>query len=121
MNRPPAWYMVLIAGLAAIRLRELAISRSHERATGGVPSAPQTYPLMVAVHDLLDLIVLLRREAQLLVEVPEHTVAHEVTAGPAQRAVMDRIDPPAGEADQSAGHEGDDHQQDGGGARATTG
>ena len=50
MNRPPAWYVLLIAGLAAIRLRELAVSRSHERATGGVPSAPQTYPLMVAAH-----------------------------------------------------------------------
>jgi len=48
--RPPVWYLILIAGLATLRLRELAISRAHEQQTGGVPSAPQTYPLMVAAH-----------------------------------------------------------------------
>jgi len=48
--RPPTWYVVVVAASAALRLRELAISRAHERATGGVPSAPSTYPLMVAAH-----------------------------------------------------------------------
>jgi methyltransferase len=48
--RPPAWYVVVVAASAALRLGELAISRAHERATGGVPSAPDTYPLMVAAH-----------------------------------------------------------------------
>ena len=50
MRRPPAWYLLLIAASASLRLRELAISRSHEQLTGGVPSAPATYPLMVAAH-----------------------------------------------------------------------
>jgi methyltransferase len=50
MTRPPAWYLAVLAANAAIRLRELAISREHERMRGGEPSAPGTYPLMVAAH-----------------------------------------------------------------------
>jgi methyltransferase len=42
--------VAVVAASAAMRLRELAISRAHERATAGVPSAPATYPLMVAAH-----------------------------------------------------------------------
>ena len=33
-----------------MRLRELAISRKHEQLRGGEPSAPGTYPLMIAAH-----------------------------------------------------------------------
>jgi methyltransferase len=50
VRRPPAWYLLVLAASASLRLRELAISRSHERVTGGEPSAPATYPLMVAAH-----------------------------------------------------------------------
>lgn len=50
MTRPPAWYIAVLAANGAMRLSELAISRSHERARGGTPSAPGTYPLMVAAH-----------------------------------------------------------------------
>jgi methyltransferase len=48
--RPPLWYVAVVGLNAAIRLRELAISRANERATGGVPAAPRTYPLMIAAH-----------------------------------------------------------------------
>ena len=50
MTRPPIWYLTVLAANAAVRLRELAISREHERLRGGEPSAPDTYPLMVASH-----------------------------------------------------------------------
>jgi methyltransferase len=50
MTRPPAWYLAVLAANAAMRLRELAVSRRHERLRGGEPSAPGTYPLMVAAH-----------------------------------------------------------------------
>jgi methyltransferase len=50
MTRPPLWYLAVLGVNAAIRLRELAISREHERLRGGEPSAPGTYPLMIAAH-----------------------------------------------------------------------
>jgi methyltransferase len=50
MTRPPIWYLAVLGAHAAVRLRELAISREHERLRGGTPSAPATYPLMVAAH-----------------------------------------------------------------------
>jgi len=59
VRRPPAWYLLLLAASASLRLRELALSRSHERITGGVPSAPATYPLMVAAHVALHTLPLL--------------------------------------------------------------
>ena len=50
MHPPPAWYLAVLGANAAMRLRELSISRKHERVRGGAPSAPETYPLMVAAH-----------------------------------------------------------------------
>jgi methyltransferase len=48
--RIPGWYLALVTAVAAERLRELAISRRNETATGGVRAASRTYPLMVAAH-----------------------------------------------------------------------
>src|SRR4029077_16175001 len=44
------WYVALVALVGAQRVRELALSRRHERATGGVQAAARSYPLMVAAH-----------------------------------------------------------------------
>lgn len=46
----PAWYGAVLAAVAAERLRELSISRRNSRAAAGSPSAPRTYPLIVAAH-----------------------------------------------------------------------
>lgn len=48
--RVPGWYVLLLAGVAAGRVRELAVSREHERALEGPRAAAATYPLMVAAH-----------------------------------------------------------------------
>src|ERR671934_1998177 len=48
--RVPGWYVLLLAGVGIERLRELAVSRAHERSTAGARAAPSTYPLMVAAH-----------------------------------------------------------------------
>ncbi|TMC39620.1 MAG: DUF1295 domain-containing protein [Chloroflexi bacterium] len=48
--RVPGWYVLLLAAVGAERVRELSVSRAHERATVGAPAAPATYPLMVAAH-----------------------------------------------------------------------
>ena len=48
--RVPGWYVLLLAAIGAERLRELAVSRAHERSTEGTSAAPATYPLMVAAH-----------------------------------------------------------------------
>ena len=50
MTRPPAWYLAVLGANAGVRLSELALSRRNERVRGGEPSAPGTYPLMVAAH-----------------------------------------------------------------------
>jgi methyltransferase len=50
MMRLPGWYLVLLVAVGAERLRELAVSRAHERTTVGESAAPGTYPLMVAAH-----------------------------------------------------------------------
>jgi len=39
-----------VLAIGVQRLRELAVSRSHEAAAGGLRAAPRTYPLMVAAH-----------------------------------------------------------------------
>ncbi|HEY8761317.1 MAG TPA: isoprenylcysteine carboxylmethyltransferase family protein [Candidatus Dormibacteraeota bacterium] len=46
----PLWYAAVLAAVAAQRLRELSISARHSRSVGGTPSAPGTYPLIVAAH-----------------------------------------------------------------------
>jgi methyltransferase len=46
----PGWYLAVLATVAAQRLRELSISRRNSGSTGGPPSAPGTYPLIVAAH-----------------------------------------------------------------------
>ena len=46
----PLWYAAVLAAVAAQRLRELSISARHSRSAGGTPSAPGTYPLIVAAH-----------------------------------------------------------------------
>jgi methyltransferase len=46
----PAWYGAVLAAVAAQRLRELSISSRNSRAAAGSPSAPRTYPLIVAAH-----------------------------------------------------------------------
>lgn len=46
----PGWYLALIAAVAAQRLAELRMSRSHEAVRGGPRAAARSYPLMVAVH-----------------------------------------------------------------------
>jgi methyltransferase len=46
----PWWYAAVLAAVAAQRLRELSISRQNSRNTGGSPSAPRTYALIVAAH-----------------------------------------------------------------------
>ena len=48
--RPPLWFIAVVGLNAAIRLRELSISRRNERAVPGVRAAPETYPLMVGTH-----------------------------------------------------------------------
>jgi methyltransferase len=48
--RVPGWYVLLLAAVGLERLRELAVSREHERVITGSPAAPATYPLMVAAH-----------------------------------------------------------------------
>jgi methyltransferase len=48
--RAPNWYAVLLAAVGAERLRELAVSRAHERTLTGARAAPSSYPLMVAAH-----------------------------------------------------------------------
>ena len=50
MKPPPIWYLAVLGANAGMRLSELAISRRNERLRGGKPSAPGTYPLMVAAH-----------------------------------------------------------------------
>ena|ERR1700694_1896058 len=46
----PWWYRAVVAVVAAQRLRELSISRRNSAGSGGSPSAPRTYPLIVAAH-----------------------------------------------------------------------
>jgi len=46
----PGWYLAVLAAVAAQRLRELSISRRNSGGSGGLPSAPGTYPLIVAAH-----------------------------------------------------------------------
>jgi methyltransferase len=46
----PWWYGTVLAAVAAQRLRELSISRRNSVHSGGSPSAPRTYPLIVAAH-----------------------------------------------------------------------
>ena len=48
--RVPGWYVALLAAVGVERLRELAVSRTHERSLAGTRAAPSTYPLMVAAH-----------------------------------------------------------------------
>jgi len=48
--RVPGWYVLLLAAAGVERLRELSISRTHERALGGPRAATATWPLMVASH-----------------------------------------------------------------------
>ena len=48
--RVPGWYVALLAAVGLERLRELAVSRAHERSLHGRRAAPATYPLMVAAH-----------------------------------------------------------------------
>lgn len=48
--KPPAWYAALVAAVGAQRLRELALSRRHERRVRGRRAGARTYPLMVAAH-----------------------------------------------------------------------
>jgi methyltransferase len=48
--RVPWWYAILLAGIGVERLRELDVSRTHERSLSGSPAAPASYPLMVAAH-----------------------------------------------------------------------
>lgn len=48
--RVPGWYVLLLAAVGVERVRELAVSREHERAIEGSPAAPATYPLIVAAH-----------------------------------------------------------------------
>jgi methyltransferase len=47
---PPAWYAGLVAVVGAQRLREVALSRRHERGLRGPRAAARTFPLMVAAH-----------------------------------------------------------------------
>ena len=46
----PGWYVAVLAAVAAQRLRELSLSRRNSSSAGGPPSAPGTYPLIVAAH-----------------------------------------------------------------------
>ena len=46
----PTWYPLLVAGMGAQRLRELAVSAKRERGVEGSQAAARTYPLMVAIH-----------------------------------------------------------------------
>jgi methyltransferase len=46
----PGWYAVVLAAVAAQRLRELSLSRRNSDSSAGSPSAPRTYPLIVAAH-----------------------------------------------------------------------
>ena len=48
--RVPGWYALLLAALGAERLRELALSKQHERSLAGTRAAESSYPLMVAAH-----------------------------------------------------------------------
>jgi methyltransferase len=47
---PPAWYVALVAAVGVQRLRELSLSRRHERGLRGRRAAARSYPLMVAAH-----------------------------------------------------------------------
>lgn len=44
------WFPALVALMGAQRVRELQVSRRHERATGGRRAAARSYPVMVAAH-----------------------------------------------------------------------
>lgn len=77
-SAPPAWYVALVALTGAQRLRELAISRRHERGARGAAAAPAGYPVMVAVHAALFTLPLL--EVSLLGRRPR--------AAPAWAAVL---------------------------------
>jgi methyltransferase len=44
------WFPALVALLGVQRLRELQLSRRHERSGGGRRAAAGTYPVMVAAH-----------------------------------------------------------------------
>lgn len=44
------WYSAVLVAVAAQRVRELSISRRNSRGGSGSPSAPGTYPLIVAAH-----------------------------------------------------------------------
>jgi methyltransferase len=46
----PGWYALLLAAVGVERLRELAVSRRHERSLNGRRAAESSYPLMVAAH-----------------------------------------------------------------------
>ncbi|HKF76173.1 MAG TPA: isoprenylcysteine carboxylmethyltransferase family protein [Candidatus Dormibacteraeota bacterium] len=47
---PPSWYLGLAAAVGVQRMRELGLSRRHERGLRGARAAARTYPLMVATH-----------------------------------------------------------------------
>lgn len=50
MKPPPIWYLAVLGANAGMRVSELALSRRNERLRGGAPSAPATYPFLVAAH-----------------------------------------------------------------------
>ena len=52
-RRLPGWYLGVVAGAAALRLAELALSSQHERDISGPRAAEASYPLMVATHAAL--------------------------------------------------------------------
>jgi methyltransferase len=62
--RAPGWYVVLLAAVGVERLRELAVSRAHERSLAGRRAAASGYPLMVAAH--VGLVTLPLLEASML-------------------------------------------------------
>jgi hypothetical protein len=73
----------------------------------------------MAIHDPGDLVVLLRGEIQLAIEVVDDPPAQEIRAAAAQRAVKDRVDASPRESDERPGDERHGDQKDGVPARAT--
>jgi methyltransferase len=70
----PWWYAAVLGAVAAQRLRELAISRRNSRLAGPAPpSAPGSYPLIVAAH--LGLLLLPPLEIRLARRRPPRAVA----------------------------------------------
>lgn len=58
------WYVALVALAGAQRLRELALSRRHERECAGPAAAAGSYPVMVAAHVALFALPLLEIAAR---------------------------------------------------------